>query len=160
MRWWDVDAVAVLERECFGAEPWSRESFLSELAQVGSRSYLCADLPSGDLAGYAGCCVVGSDADVQTLAVAASARGSGLGRRLLDHLVQVAAGCGARRLHLEVRADNVPAIGLYRSAGFEEVGRRRGYYRSEVVGAPAGDALLMRLALSGSVPLDRSGGTR
>ena len=42
-------------------------------------------------------------------------------------------------VHLEVRTDNEPAIQLYRSVGFTEVGLRRRYYR--VSGA---DAYTMR----------------
>jgi ribosomal-protein-alanine N-acetyltransferase len=36
---------------------------------------------------------------------------------------------GIGRVHLEVRDGN-PAISMYRSAGFEQAGRRRNYYRA------------------------------
>jgi ribosomal-protein-alanine N-acetyltransferase len=48
---------------------------------------------------------------------------------------------GARSAHLEVRPSNEAALRLYRSAGFEEVLRRPGYYRE-----PAEDALVMACA--------------
>jgi len=63
-------------------------------------------------------------------------QGRGIGRRLLDELLKFADG-GV--VYLEVRTDNEPAIALYRSAGFDQVGLRRRYYR--VSGA---DAYTMR----------------
>ena len=142
MRWWDVAEVVRVERVCFDAEPWSTETFLSELAADG-REYVVADDPAGRLVGYVGCAVSGTDADVQTVAVAPEARGTGLGRQLLAHACAAARRRGARRLHLEVRADNEPALALYRSAGFVEQRRRRGYYRAADRAAPAVDAVLM-----------------
>jgi GNAT superfamily N-acetyltransferase len=52
-----------------------------------------------------------------TLAVLATARGQGLGRRLLEHLIAAARRAGVRALSLSVESDN-PARNLYVSAGF------------------------------------------
>ena len=152
MRWWDLAEVVRVERACFDAEPWSTETFLSELAVADSRDYVVAEGPDGRLLGYVGCALSAPDADVQTIAVAPEARGTGLGRRLLGHARATAERRGARRLHLEVRADNRPALGLYRSAGFEEQRRRRGYYRACDPAAPAVDAVLMHAQLLPSPP--------
>jgi len=141
MRWWDVAAAADLDAEVFGPTAWSAETFWSELAHPENRCYTTA-CTSGDLVvGYAGVMVNGAEADVQTLAVAPSAQGAGLGRRLLEVLLGQAAERGARRLMLEVRADNEAAVGLYRRLGFEQLAVRRGYY------APGVDALIMRKTL-------------
>ena len=51
----------------------------------------------------------------------------------------------ARRLHLEVAATNAAALGLYKRLGFEEIGRRKGYY--DRPGAPPEDAINLSLAL-------------
>ena len=76
----------------------------------------------------------------QTIATAPAARRTGLGRALLRALLERAAALGAPSVLLEVRTDNAGAQALYRSAGFREVGVRRGYYQ------PSGaDALVMRL---------------
>jgi len=45
-------------------------------------------------------------------------------------------------VYLEVRDSNARARGLYRSRGFEEVGRRRGYYQH-----PVEDAIVLRRTL-------------
>jgi ribosomal-protein-alanine N-acetyltransferase len=71
--------------------------------------------------------VVLREAELLLLAVKRSSQGAGVGRRLLQRFVEIAAARGAQRLYLEVRDGN-PAIKLYRSAGFFEVGRRKNYY--------------------------------
>ena len=143
-RWWDVDAARALETELF-PDAWSVETFWSELAHVPeSRHYVVAE-DDGTMVGYAGLAVVGHQADVQTVAVAPSAQGRGLGRLLLDALLDEARRREATEVLLEVRADNEAAQALYRRAGFERIGVRRGYYQ------PGGtDALVLRLRLRGS----------
>lgn len=146
MRWWDLDDVVEVEGPSFGTDAWSREQVLSELAQGRSRCYLvlrrttvgdaadaaaggCAGpAAEGPLLGYLGVAVHGPDAEVQTLAVAPSARGQGLGRALVTRARAVARAAGARRLGLEVREDDPVAVGLYAGAGFTRSGRRPGYY--------------------------------
>jgi ribosomal-protein-alanine N-acetyltransferase len=144
MRWWDVEVVHPLETALF-PDPWSVETFWSELAQVPeTRHYLVAER-EGRLAGYAGLVVVGRQADVQTLGVATEAQGQGVGRLLLDALLAEARRRDAGEVLLEVRAGNTAAQALYAGAGFERIGVRRGYYR------PGGtDALVLRLKLSRS----------
>lgn len=69
------------------------------------------------------------DADLLVLVVDPAARRRGIGRALVAALCDVLAALEVDRLLLEVRASNRPAMGLYRTAGFEEVARRRSYYR-------------------------------
>jgi ribosomal-protein-alanine N-acetyltransferase len=142
MRWWDVEAAHALETALF-PDPWSVETFWSELAHVPeSRHYLVAEQDS-ELVGYAGLVGVGRQADVQTLAVAPAGQGRGLGRRLLDALVSEARLRDAGEVLLEVRAENAAALALYTGAGFERMGVRRGNYR------PGGtDALVLRLRIT------------
>jgi ribosomal protein S18 acetylase RimI-like enzyme len=67
---------------------------------------------------------------------------TGLGRRLLNSLLDEARRRGCREVFLEVRAENTVAIRLYEHAGFEVTGRRRGYY------GRGADAIVMRRVLS------------
>lgn len=71
--------------------------------------------------------VVLREAELLLLAVRRSSQGGGIGRRLLQNFVEIAIARGAQSLYLEVRDGN-PAVKLYRSAGFSEVGRRKNYY--------------------------------
>jgi ribosomal-protein-alanine N-acetyltransferase len=92
--------------------------------------------------GYGGLAVLAgppsAEAEVHTLGVHPDRQGAGVGRQLLAGLLGRADELRAT-VFLEVRTDNEPALALYRSVGFEQVGLRRNYYR------PSGaDAYTMR----------------
>ncbi len=126
MRWWHVDEVADLERELFPHDRWSAEQFWAELAQP-TRTYWIARDASGVI-GYAGLFALPPDGDVQTIAVAGRAQGHGVGRRLLERLLDQARDLGCSSVLLEVRAGNVAALRLYESCGFAQISVRRRYY--------------------------------
>ncbi len=63
----------------------------------------------------------GQPADLKRMWVAASARGLGIGRRLLTELERLAAGHGVDAVRLETNGTLLEAISLYRSAGYVEV---------------------------------------
>jgi putative acetyltransferase len=90
------------------------------------------------------------------MAVASEARGSGGGRALLDAALDHARAVGAHKVDLEVWPDNEPAIGLYRSAGFEVEGLRRDHYRRR--DGSLRSALLMGLLLDAKGPPRPEGG--
>jgi ribosomal-protein-alanine N-acetyltransferase len=146
MRWWDIDPCVAVEQRAFPDDSWSRETFWSELAERASRTYVVAEA-GGVVVGYAGIAVVAGEADLQTVAVERTAQGRGLGGRLVREVTAAAVRAGARRMHLEVRADNRPALSLYLAEGWSETGRRRGYYRTSA-GATV-DAVLMTRRLDG-----------
>jgi ribosomal-protein-alanine N-acetyltransferase len=129
MRWWDLDGVLALEQVAFAGErPWSVEQLWGELAGVpDTRVYVVAGAAT-EVTGYGGLSVGPDSGDLLTLAVRPDARRHGVGRTLLAHLLAEAARRRLREVLLEVRADNEPALGLYRSVGFTRVGQRRGYY--------------------------------
>jgi ribosomal-protein-alanine N-acetyltransferase len=139
MRWWDIEALMPLEQELFGDTAWTAEMFWSELAHPETRWYVVAEDESQAL-GYAGLLAPGLEADVQTVAVAPSAQGRGVGRMLLDALVEQAQERAATSLLLEVRADNERAIDLYARRGFERIAIRQRYYQPGDI-----DAWIMRL---------------
>ncbi|WP_270886234.1 ribosomal protein S18-alanine N-acetyltransferase [Pedococcus sp. 5OH_020] len=144
LRWTDIEALSALETELFPADAWLAKTWWSELAGRPRRCYLVEEDESGALAGYAGVDLAGEVADIMTLAVAPSAQGRGVGRRLLEGLVERAAADHAAYVMLEVRADNEPARRLYGARGFGVLNVRRRYYQPGDV-----DALVMRLALGG-----------
>ncbi len=63
----------------------------------------------------------GGITDIKRMWIATSARGLGLGRRLLEHLEAEARAGGARVAHIETSASLTEALALYRSAGWVEV---------------------------------------
>jgi ribosomal-protein-alanine N-acetyltransferase len=139
MRWWHIPDVHTIETECFTVDPWSIEQFWEELSQP-TRIYRVA-IHGGDVIGYAGIFHAGADADIQTIAVRPGEQRHGIGRMLVRELIAAAHQTGATSLLLEVRADNTPAIAMYRDEGFEQISLRRRYY-------PDGsDALILRRPL-------------
>ena len=53
----------------------------------------------------------------------------GVARRLVVWLLKSALVAGITSVHVELRADNIPAFAFYRSLGFTETLRVPGYYR-------------------------------
>ena len=138
----DMPVIMAIERASFPTDAWSESAMRSTLLDPDAVAEL-AELDER-VVGYAALLApIGAlDADVLTIAVEAGVRGRGVGRALLTHLLDAAARRGARRVFLEVRADNPVAQGLYASEGFEPIGRRPHYYQPDDV-----DAVVMRLDL-------------
>jgi ribosomal-protein-alanine N-acetyltransferase len=82
----------------------------------------------GKLIGFILSRVAAGEAEILSVAISRGWRGRGLSRQLLDLHLRRLAGIGTRSVFLEVGAQNVPACRLYRRAGFQEIGRRHGYY--------------------------------
>ncbi len=140
----DLGAIMALERASFPTDAWSETLMAAELSSPHGRYVV--DVEAGRLAGYGGVRAVqgAADADIQTIAIAEHARGTGRGRALLRALLAAARERGAREVFLEVRADNPVAESLYVSEGFTEIARRPRYYQPDDV-----DAVVMRLDLVG-----------
>src|SRR5699024_6474246 len=62
-------------------------------------------------------------ADISRVAVSSHARGGGLGRRLVEHLIDHARKVGVEILTLDCRGNNHAAMHVYRRLGFTEYGR-------------------------------------
>ena len=139
----DLDAIDALEGATFPSDAWSRELIAAELAGEHGH-YLVAVDGTDAVIGYAGLRAPrgGGQADVQTIAVAASARRRGIGAALLDALLAEARARGADEVFLEVRADNPGASALYASRGFARIAVRPAYYQPDGV-----DAVVMRAVL-------------
>ncbi|MET3466549.1 ribosomal protein S18-alanine N-acetyltransferase [Microbacterium sp. NPDC006705] len=146
----DLDAIMALEQASFPTDAWSRTAMSAELASPHGR-YL-VDVEDDRVVGYGGVRSVrgADDADIQTIALEPSRRGTGRGRTLLRALIAEARDRGARELFLEVRADNPVAQALYVSEGFVEIARRPRYYQPDDV-----DAIIMQLNLRGEGGTDR-----
>lgn len=146
----DLDEMAVIEAALFAGEAWSPALVRDEITGPHRRYLALEEASTGKLAGYAGLLLVGAEGDIQTIAVAPEFQGTGQGRRLMEALIAAARELRVRQLFLEVRADNQVARALYVSLGFEEIGRRPGYYQPGSI-----DAVVMRLS-----PLPMVGGIK
>ena len=133
------DEMAAIHTACFTTpRPWSA----AEIASILDSTFaFVLTEPSGFLIGR----VVAGEAELITLAVDPGARKRGTGGRLVDGFLAEARARGAESVFLEVLASNLPAQSLYARKGFEQKGKRRGYYHS-----PEGtrlDALVLARAI-------------
>ena len=71
---------------------------------------------------------VAGEAELLTIAVHPDMQGQGLGRKMLDQVIEQAQRHQAEQIFLEVRESNTTAIALYEHSGFCELGRRTNYY--------------------------------
>lgn len=130
-----LDAIAELEKECF-TQPWSYKSLEEELENDTAHFFVA--MSEGEVAGYIGVYVVLESCFIANIAVYPKFRRQGVGRALLKIAILTADALGTDFISLEVRESNYPAIALYRSLGFEEMGLRKNFYRN-----PTEHALIM-----------------
>ena len=134
-----VTGIADIEKLCFH-DPWSENSIAGEL---GNDLALWLVALEGDaVVGYVGSQTVLGWTDMMNVAVHPDYRRKGVGEALIRMLMQMLRERKCECLTLEVRASNAGAIALYEKLGFQEVGRRKNYYRN-----PKEDALILRIEL-------------
>lgn len=118
----DLPALIAIEQRSH-AYPWSQQNFLSSL-----QSHSCLGLRLGsDWVGYAVLALAAGEAELLLFVLDKPWQGQGLGSAFLQHLLQWSS-TRAQAVFLEVRASNQPAIALYETVGFNQVGERPNYY--------------------------------
>jgi len=139
----DLAGVAALEEACY-SDPWAATSFAALPDNPNVFFAVAREIGHGiaPVLGYVVAWYVLDEGELANLAVATHARGRGIGKALLAAVMMDAGARGIADLFLEVRASNRAAIHLYQGQGFEQVGRREGYYRR-----PEEDALVFRRRL-------------
>jgi ribosomal-protein-alanine N-acetyltransferase len=136
----DIAEIVAIERAAF-SDPWSAQSF-REALEHPAVYFACARSDAGGVLGYVVAWFVADEGEIANLAVAPSEWGGGIGGALLDSALDEAKSRDVARVFLEVRDSNERARRLYRSSQFEEIGRRRDYYRR-----PVEDAIVLRRTL-------------
>jgi ribosomal-protein-alanine N-acetyltransferase len=123
----DVPAVVAVERSSY-AFPWSEGVFRD-----------CIRVGYGIMSYGAG------EAHILNICIRSDLRGGGIGRRLMEFLLERARAAEMQDVFLEVRPSNPIAIRLYEALGFVRVGLRKGYYQAT---GGREDALVYKLTLS------------
>ncbi|MEW6992123.1 ribosomal protein S18-alanine N-acetyltransferase [Colwelliaceae bacterium 6441] len=136
----NVSQLMVIENDCH-SHPWSEKVFKSCIGERYFGFYLEDD--STVIGFYIGEYILG-EATLMDICVTPSIQGSGYGKHLLAHYSREAKSRGAEHLLLEVRAKNISALMMYINDGYCEVGRRTGYYPSNI---GYEDAIVMKKSL-------------
>jgi len=126
----DLDKLYDIETECFEKEAFTKTQ-IAELLKDYNSIGLVARV-DGQIVGF----VVGTiyvdgrvlQAHICTIEVLPLFRRRGIGKELLGEIEKVFRQQGVKTFALEVREDNVAAIGLYRKLGYDAIGRLKHYY--------------------------------
>ena len=137
----DASAIVNLEAVAFGPASWGARAVADGLTAPKVCALLAYPESGGEAAGFAFWRALGEEAEILSIGVAPKSQRRGAAGALLSEIIEQAREEGVRRLFLEVAVSNSAATKLYATAGFEQISRRRRYYKN------GGDALVMRLDL-------------
>lgn len=136
----DLKTVTRIEHTAY-EYPWSLGIFRD--CMLAGYYSLALDV-DGLTTGYGIMSVAAGEAHILNLCIHPSSQRLGLGRQLLDALLERAHQCEVRKVFLEVRPSNKAALNLYYSIGFEQIGVRPAYYQAAF---GREDAVVLSLAL-------------
>ena len=136
----DLAHIMEIERRAY-PYPWT-QGILRDCIRVGYTCWLYE--VDAVIQAYGVMSVAAGEAHVLNLCVRPESQRQGLGAKMLKQLIVLARRHGADTLLLEVRPSNLPAVNLYQTLGFNEVGARKNYYPAE---QGREDALIFALAL-------------
>ncbi len=131
----DVEQVSELEKKCFSV-PWSYNSILKEV--TNENSIFCVAESEGNIVGYGGMLIIIDEGDITNVAVDENYRRSGIGKNIMEFLIEEGIKKQLNSFTLEVRVGNIHAIRLYEKLGFVNEGIRRHFYEK-----PIEDAVIM-----------------
>ena len=140
----DIPVFVSLDKQLFPYSPWSAAQYKEEFAEMPrTRHFVVALDEAQSIIGYAGILVPAAqvEADILTVGVLEAHRGKGIARHLMALITDFAVDRQATAMMLEVKSDNVEAIGLYESLGYSKISIRKDYFGTGL------DALIMRKEL-------------
>jgi len=123
----DIKAVTYIEKKSH-THPWSEKLFLSNF---GQRYFNHLILLNDEVIGYFVASAVAGEVTLMNIAISPEKQSQGVGRILLQFLLDYSRENNQQEIWLEVRSSNQNAIQLYQKLGFAEVDIRKAYYPSE-----------------------------
>ncbi|WP_196138442.1 ribosomal protein S18-alanine N-acetyltransferase [Aliikangiella sp. G2MR2-5] len=135
----DLPAIWKIEKESHPF-PWSEKALKDSM---NGQIFNCLE-KQGNIIGFYILAQVLDELEILNIAVSPSLQGKGLGTLLMKDIRSLATRREVNTIFLEVRSSNLKAISLYKRAGFESIGIRKQYYRSD---NGREDAIMMKLLL-------------
>ena len=120
----DIDGVMAIETVVCDF-PWTYSIF-SDCIKVGYSCWVLED--EGEIVGYGLLSVAANEAHILNLCIKPEKQRQGLGRRMMEHLIEQAKKLMTHSVYLEVRVSNHGAFDLYQKLGFSVIGHRKDYY--------------------------------
>ena len=119
-------------------EFWTYEILQQELLSNNSK-YIVAKSLDNIIVGFAGIKIILDTAELMNIVTKKSFRANGIGKLMLEYLINMCKNGKIKTLNLEVNSQNTIAINLYKKYNFKEIGLRKKYYNNTY------DAILMSL---------------
>lgn len=138
----DVQTILAIESISTSAAHWPEREY-ARVIESSTRLALVA-VTGSEILGFVIAHTAVPEWELENIAVHPEARQHGVGRTLMNALIEAARGAGATEIRQEIRASNLPAQELAQSCGFVQEGRRSGYYRQ-----PVEDARLFKYRVIG-----------
>ena len=141
----ETDLIEVAEiEELASLSRWGFDTYRQELLTNPDSVMLIArnlgpETPHRGVLGFLAAWIVADEMHINNIGTHPDFRRQGIGRALLSEALMEGKLRGAMFCILEVRISNLPAIEMYKSFGFDPVGRRGNYYTF-----PMEDALVMQ----------------
>ena len=105
---------------------WTPTILESELKNENSRYVVAKE--NNKIVGFAGIIILPDDIEITNIVTKKTERKKGIGKLLLDKIIEISNEEKKELLSLEVNEKNLIAINLYSKFGFEKVGIRKKYY--------------------------------
>lgn len=124
----DIEQIVAIEKESF-TDPWTKENFEKELQLKFSHFFVCKE--KENVLGYIVFWSIGEEGNIMNIAVKKEYRGIGIGKMLLNYIIEFSRERNIKQIFLEVREKNLIAKKLYRSLGFKINQIRKNFYGNE-----------------------------
>lgn len=134
----DVERINQIEQASF-SDPWSKDALVGVTKAFNFCGLVIEE--NGVVVGYIGASSVLDEGEILLVAVDGAFRGKGYGKMLVNSLLKAFGENGVKKVFLEVRKSNAPAIACYEKCGFSKIAERARYYRD------GEDAIIMEASL-------------
>ena len=135
----DISALVEIENEAFST-PFKEKDFL-DIYESEISSVLVAKM-GGRVVGYVSFTIIIDECQIINFATKNEFKRQGVGKKVMEALLDHGRTCGVTKYFLEVRQSNEGAISLYKKYGFVPVGISKNHFSQ-----PREDAILMNLEL-------------
>ena len=139
----DILGIEKIEELSFG-DPWDRKTISGYVCSEDGMCFVATD--GGEVIAYVIGRIIATEGEIYRIATVPEQRNRGIAHKLLSYALKTEMGRGLETVFLEVRSQNLSAIKLYRSFSFQEINRRKNYYRN-----PTDDAIIMMRSPSSEI---------